>query len=126
MPTEGPRAKVLIVEDDDSTRQLLAALMKRNGVEALAVQGGKEAIAALGQRTFDLAILDLMMPDTSGYEVIAFLLARNLRMPVIVCTAAGPRSTEQIDAPFVRAIVRKPFDITALVSLVAEILRESP
>jgi CheY-like chemotaxis protein len=118
------RKTVLVVEDDLSTRQLLTALMRRSGLEVIAVATGSEAISLLGQRPVDLTILDLMMPVTSGYDVLAFLESQNPRRPVIICTAAGPHSTEQIDSSLIRAIVRKPFDIDALATLVAEVLRE--
>lgn len=76
---------------------------------------GNAAIEILRRESFDLIILDLMMPHAAGGTVIEYLRAQPRRPPVIVCTAAGPASTAALPATIVGAIVRKPFDITELV-----------
>ena len=93
--------------------------MKHQGLRSTIVSNGVEAIALLQQDgQFACIILDLMMPTVNGREVIDFLARERRSTPVIVCTAAGVRSTEGLDSAVVRAIVRKPFDIDELAAIV--------
>ena len=115
---------ILIVEDDPGTQLLLATLMKRIGFETAVSSNGAQAIEQLNARTFDVVILDLMMPAVSGHDVIAFLGDAKRPERVIVCTAAGPRTSAGIDMRVVKAIVRKPFDIDELTSTVSAVFED--
>ena len=114
---------VLVVDDDLPTQQLLQALMKRQGLPTHIVSNGAEAIESIREREFSCIILDLMMPSVGGYDVIDFLAAEPRHIPVIVCTAAGKRSTEGLNSGVVRAVVRKPFDIDELAAIVASLTK---
>ena len=110
---------VLIVDDDVATQQLLAALMRRNGFPSVVTSNGAEAIKVLSSQAVAVVILDLMMPEVGGHAVIDYVSREKKDIPVIVCTAAGRRSTESIDSKVVKAIVSKPFDIEELTGLVS-------
>ena len=114
---------VLIVEDDPATQQLLVALMRRNGLQSVVAADGRQAIDQLRGRPFDAVILDLMMPAVGGREVLEFLTEQKRTEGVIVCTAAGPKMTAEIQSPLIHAVIRKPFDIDELTRLVAEIVK---
>jgi CheY-like chemotaxis protein len=114
---------VLIVEDDASTQLLLGTLMRRNGFEVVMALHGTEAIERLRERQFPAIILDLMMPDLGGQDVIAFLDREKRSDPVIVCTAAGPRVIASIESKIVKAVIRKPFDIEELTEAVKSVVR---
>jgi DNA-binding NtrC family response regulator len=116
---------ILIVEDDASTRSLLVALMRRDRLESAVASNAQEALALLRERTFDLILLDLMLPGVSGHDVIAFVQAEGRRERVIVCTAAGPRAMAAIDRSVVSAVIQKPFDVDELTAVVARILRDT-
>ncbi len=116
---------ILIAEDDAGTQLLLVALLRRSQLEPVVTSNGQEAIALLRQRRFAVVILDLMMPGANGLEVIAFLQSEKRNERVIVCTAAGPRSTDGIDVSSVAAIVRKPFDIDEFAAVVADALKDA-
>lgn len=113
------------MEDDEPTRQLLDAILRRGGYRTTAAVNGDEAIEILRRESFDLVILDLMMPHAAGGTVIEYLRAQARRPPVIVCTAAGPSSTATLPASIVGAIVRKPFDITELVRTIERLAGQS-
>jgi CheY-like chemotaxis protein len=114
---------VLIVEDDPATQQLLVALMRRDGLAATVATNGADAMQKLDGSGYDVIILDLMMPAVGGREVIQYLSRNDRAEKVIVCTAAGPRMTAEIDqSPHVSAVVRKPFDIDELTRAVAAIV----
>ncbi len=115
---------VLIVDDDEPTQQLLAALMRRNGFSSVAASNGAQAISLLGSNEYAVIILDLMMANVDGFSVIEYIAREGKEVPVIVCTAAGPRMTDTIDRGVVRAVVRKPFDIAEMTAIVASVTRE--
>jgi DNA-binding NtrC family response regulator len=110
---------VLIIDDDAPTRGLLTAVMMRAGLASVDASNGGAAIDILNSRD-DLCciILDLMMPVIDGPAVLAHLSSMNSNVPVIVCTAAGPRQTPEFDRAMVRAVIHKPFDIEQLVAMV--------
>lgn len=109
---------ILIVEDDPPTQMLLETLVRRDGYESVTTGDGKAAIEQLASRDFVAVVLDLMMPEVGGGDVIDFVARQEKRVPVIVCTAAGNARTEQLDRGVVRAVVRKPFDIEELMATI--------
>jgi len=114
---------VLIVEDDETTQLLLAAVMRRAGLPILIAGNGQAAIELIETRSdISCIILDLMMPEVDGQAVIAHMAAGQHRIPVIVCTAALPRITPDFDPEIIRAVVRKPFDVEHLMTTVAELV----
>lgn len=99
--------------------------MKRQGLAARSVSNGAEAIDCIkADGNFSCIILDLMMPTVGGREVIDFLVRERRDLPVIICTAAGVRSTDGLDSSVVHAIVRKPFDIDELAAIVTALARK--
>ena len=113
---------VLIIDDDAPTRGLLTAVMGRAGLGAVAASDGVEAIDIIKKRD-DLCciVLDLMMPVVDGTAVLAHLSSVNSKVPVIVCTAVGPRQTPEFDRTIVRAVIQKPFDIEQLAAMVTSL-----
>jgi two-component system cell cycle sensor histidine kinase/response regulator CckA len=110
---------VLIIDDDAPTRGLLNAVMARAGLGTVVAANGGEAIKIIDTRD-DLCciVLDLMMPVIDGPAVLAHLESKNSTVPVIVCTAVGPRLTPEFDHAMVRAVIQKPFDVGQLASMV--------
>jgi DNA-binding NtrC family response regulator len=84
-------ATVLIVDDDPVQRRLLEAMVRRFGHDAIAVDGGEAAVAALIGReaAIDCVVLDLVMPDLDGLGVLARMREAGISLPVIVQTAHG-------------------------------------
>jgi len=109
---------ILIVEDDAPTQTLLETLMQRHGYATALAANGRAAIDLLASRDFTAVILDLMMPQVGGGDVIEFLARAQKRVPVIVCTAAGPDKTSDFDSSVVGAVLRKPFDIEEMMSTI--------
>jgi CheY-like chemotaxis protein len=109
---------ILIVEDDAPTQMLLETLMQRYGFATVTAPNGQAAIDLLADRDFTAIVLDLMMPHVGGSDVIDFLSREKRRIPVIVCTAAGPDKTSEFDPAIVSAVMRKPFDIETLIATI--------
>lgn len=78
---------ILIVDDDQDIRQLLNHHLKKSGMLPYQAATGKEAIQLLEQQKIDLIILDLMMDEMDGWEVLEQLKVSQLQIPVIVLSA---------------------------------------
>jgi two-component system response regulator PilR (NtrC family) len=109
MPDIAP-PRVLIAEDDDVLRKLLAAIASRCGCAVESAADGWEAVEWLKSKPFDVIILDLMMPKMSGYDVIPHVREIQPRPAVLVLTAMSGERYLQLDADVVTAIMHKPFD----------------
>ncbi|HVG23501.1 MAG TPA: response regulator [Thermoanaerobaculia bacterium] len=118
MSTTEPGLPILIVDDDEPTQNLLRVVLRRHAYETDVAANGRDAIGLLQAKPFAAVVLDMMMPEVGGHEVIAFLGAREHHVPVIICTAAGPAVLTGVDPAVVKAIIRKPFDIDELVAAV--------
>ena len=84
-----PRTKrLLVVEDNDIERQSIIELLDHNDIELVAVATGGEALEALRQRTYDCVVLDLRLPDVSGFELLEKFQAEPAwhDLPVVVFT----------------------------------------
>src|ERR1700722_11987216 len=86
-----PPATILIVDDEELNRDGLARRLQRHNYEVVTAPGGRAAIELLGQRRFDLVLLDIMMPGMKGLEVLKFLRRVDslLDLPIIMVTARG-------------------------------------
>ena len=115
---------ILIVDDDEPTQSLLRAVLRRCGYASEVASNGREAMAMLQAKRYAAVILDMMMPEVGGHDVIAFLGTTSNPLPVIVCSAAGPAALAGFDATVVKAVVRKPFDVDQLVAVVTGIAPE--
>jgi adenylate cyclase len=83
-------ARILVVDDNEDNRYTLARRLRREGYEQVALAcNGREALDLIAQRPFDLILLDIMMPEMNGYEVLERLKAdeRLRHIPVIVISA---------------------------------------
>ena len=86
---EGDRPVVLVADDDDDIRDLVAFRLDRAGYEVLRAGDGQQALDLAREHHPDLAVLDVMMPKLTGYDVTRELRADNAtsRIPVILLTA---------------------------------------
>ena len=80
---------VLVVEDEGAISKLIAFHLEQNGYEAVVASDGKRAMELLGKRAPTLMILDLMLPDTDGIDILRQIRAepKTVRLPVILLTA---------------------------------------
>ena len=107
---------VLITDDDPGIRGLLQAMTLMTGCTVETAANGIEALEKMRSRSFDLLLLDLMMPLMNGYDVVDRMKEMDSRPAVIVLTAAhggDPSTTERLDGRVVSSILRKPFDVDA-------------
>ena len=117
------RGTVLIVEDDQDIREAITILLGREGYRALAAKTGAEALEKTAQKP-DMIILDVMLPDGTGFDFLEELRRNNVEIPVIFLTAVGD------EANIVRGLdlgaddyVTKPYRVKELLSRISAILR---
>lgn len=116
--------KVLVADDDEAIRALVTHLFQRRGDQTTAVTDGEAAIARLDDESFDLLVLDLMMPRADGLAVLAHLAARSKPSPqIIVMTAAIPSLAAAVPRDQVAAVVTKPFEISVLLQIANDAVR---
>ncbi|HEX4960130.1 MAG TPA: sigma-54 dependent transcriptional regulator [Thermoanaerobaculia bacterium] len=82
-------ARILIVEDRDSLRRMLAAALGQEGYEVVAAADGQAGIRLLASQAFDFVLTDLKLPDVSGLRVLEASRAAHPRVPVVVLTGYG-------------------------------------
>jgi CheY-like chemotaxis protein len=125
---DGSGRRILVIDDDLAIRVLLQAVLKRMnfGVE-LAEDGAAGLERLQSDSTFDLILLDLMMPRLNGYEFIERVTATypDIRPHIIVFTAAGKRGVEKIPADAVCNSILKPFDLEKFVEMIGDCLNDS-
>ena len=66
----GATGTLLVVDDDESNRDLLARRLERRGHTVVTAEGGRGALELVAERPFDVVLLDVMMPEMSGLEVL--------------------------------------------------------
>ena len=117
--------RVLVVDDDDSIRNLLLTLLRRRSVVCDGAADGEQAIECLEQASYSLILLDLMMPKMDGFQVIRELRMRGNTTPIVVVTAAGQARVSTLDPHQVKAVLSKPFEISQLVDTVLSLCADS-
>ncbi|PZU59187.1 MAG: DNA-binding response regulator [Sphingobium sp.] len=80
---------ILLVEDDDQLQQQLVAQLSQFGHEVQTAGDGRDAIALIGQRSFDIVILDWMLPGVDGITVLRQMREGGMNVPVLMLTALG-------------------------------------
>jgi two-component system response regulator PilR (NtrC family) len=119
--TDRPTARILVVDDERSMRELLAIVLRREGYEVLLAENGRAAIDMLEREPVDLLISDIKMPDISGVEVLR--AAKQIDRDILGIMITAFASTETaVEAMRLGACdyLSKPFDIDLLKMKVRE------
>ena len=113
--SDPPRPSILVIDDEDLIRWSLGQLLGRKGYDVVSAETGEVGFSLFQERTPDLVLLDLKLPDIDGLQLLPRLLERRRQTPVIIMTAYGSPTIEQ-RARDLGAVdfLRKPFDPLAL------------
>ena len=117
--------KILIIDDESSTSLLLRWLLKDEPYQTFTANSFKEAVSLLKENSFHLILLDLVMPDVDGFELLEYLKTdKKLRMiPVIIVSVKSDReSIESAMRKGARDYIVKPYNIRDLRNKVKIIL----
>ena len=111
--------RVLVVDDDRSIRSLVNTLLEHEGFEVSDAESGSDAIAALSRDPYDAVVLDLMMSEGNGGDVLkAIAIQRPDTKCVVVISATSCANIDAVDDANVETKLRKPFDIHELLAAV--------
>jgi two-component system cell cycle response regulator len=125
-PGASPRSTVLVADDDPTTRDLLAAVLRQNGYDVVTCDDGQEAVERVGKGGIDLVLLDAMMPRLSGLEACRVLkgMTADAFLPVVIATVKTDPSS-RVEGLKIGAddYVCKPFEEGELVARVKAMVR---
>ena len=116
MPAQPPH-RVLIVEDEVTLRRIIARNLTSRGVAVEEVGTAGEAVGIVVTRPPDLLLLDVNLPDRSGWDVLRELREHGVEIPTIVISAVRP-NPKRIEEFRPLAYLPKPFPLDALLQLV--------
>lgn len=131
-PHEFPRAvttslrdvRVLVVEDDDDTRELVRITLEAAGASVDAVASAKDARRGMMEEPPDVLISDIRMPEEDGYTLIRSLRTAGISTPAIALTALARREdADEAQAAGFQLHLTKPIDATGLIDAVASLVR---
>ncbi|WP_372714313.1 response regulator transcription factor [Ilyobacter sp.] len=118
--------KVLLVDDDIEICQMIKKALEPENIETLTISTGKEAQSVINSQTFDLIILDIMLDDTDGFQLLKKIQAEDIEIPVIFL------SGKQQDYDKILALgmgaddyITKPFSMSVLIAKIKAHLRRS-
>src|SRR5580698_4562096 len=117
------RVNILLVEDEESFVDALTIGLDREGFDVAIARDGQQAMALFGSETFDIVLLDLMLPKLSGLDVCRQIRASS-EVPIIIVSAKG----EEVDMVLMLEIgaddyVTKPYRLRELVARIRAVLR---
>lgn len=123
---EPPGLRILLAEDERMTQAVSAALLRRAGHAVTVADDGRAALRALDEQPFDLALLDLRMPEMDGLEALRHIRAlpdpETAGLPVVVLTASPlAEDTERCRAAGADAVLPKPLRLDALLPVLERI-----
>ncbi len=116
--------RALVVEDDPAIRRLVEKLLLRHGVEIDLAADGRTALDKLRSQRYSVLVLDLMVPEMNGFEVIDFVKKENLGIPVAVVSAVSQQSLKNLDLDVVKLVISKPFDVDEFTKAVLTLCEE--
>lgn len=115
--------RILVIDDDASVRSSLQSLLEGLGYNVMLAGDGLEGMTYLNAQPFDLLILDMALPQITGWDILDLLGERKLSLPVVILTAF---SDECVPGSLLGAdvLLEKPPDVNSLISTVSFLLAE--
>ena len=123
MSTDNSTKKVLVVDDEPDTLELVKLVLESGGFEAILANNGKEALAQIATVRPDLVLLDIMMPDMDGWDVFRKMKERDPGIPIAILTAKAQNIDKLLGLHVLKAddYITKPFGKNELISKVKKL-----
>lgn len=117
---------ILLVEDDQQIREMVANHLQKESYEVISVEDGQKAITLFSQNKFDLVILDLMLPTSNGIDVLQQIRKESL-LPILIMSAKDSDVDKALGLGFGGAddYIAKPFSLIEMTARVKAALRRS-
>lgn len=117
------REKILVVEDEEAIRDILTHYLKKEGYEVFEAECGEGALELINDKRVDLVLLDLMLPDISGYDVCRSISSKH-KIPIIMLTAKNDIVDKILGLELgADDYITKPFDIREVLVRIKVALR---
>jgi two-component system OmpR family response regulator len=122
----GTEARLLVVDDEPNIRELLSASLRLAGFEVVMAEDGREAVQAAERARPDLIVLDVMLPDMDGFEVVRRLRSSGRPLPVVFLTARDG-TEDKVTGLTVGGddYVTKPFSLEEVLARIRAVLRRT-
>jgi signal transduction histidine kinase/ActR/RegA family two-component response regulator len=118
---ESRQARILVIDDEDSVRDVLSRMLKAKGHQVAVASNGEEGIERFRSEPFDLVFTDLGMPKVSGWEVGKTIKAINPKVPIAMITGWGVElDREKLSESGIDLSIAKPFNFDQVINLVFE------
>jgi len=118
---ESRQARILVIDDEDSVRDILSRMLKTKGHQVVVASNGEEGIERFRSEPFDIVFTDLGMPRLSGWEVGKAIKGINPKIPIAMITGWGMElDREKMNESGIDLIVSKPFNFDQVIHLVSE------
>ena len=114
-------SKILIIEDEESFRAFLVALLEDQGYDIHIAEDGEEGLERLSQEKFDLVITDIIMPGKEGFEVCREMITNYPDTEVIAMSGGVHDYLKIVKALGVKHTFGKPFEIEKFLTVVHEL-----
>ncbi len=127
-PVPVPPKQVLLVEDDPALRKLVKGFLQVAGFGVVEAFDGRRAMTFLKEQRFDLIVLDLMLPESSGYDVLDFI-KREVphKSPILMVSARGlPEDRAQAEELGASMYLIKPFTRGEFTRAIKQLTESSP
>jgi CheY-like chemotaxis protein len=116
-----PPQRVLLCDDSNAERSMLAQYLRRQGFDVAEACGGDEALESLKNNEFDILLLDLQMPGTNGFDVLGYLQEHRRGLPVILLSGMPVDQIQQeihtLPSHELPPLFLKPVDLDQLVQI---------
>ena len=118
--------EVLVVDDERAIRLAIGAALRREGMHITEAADGREALAFLKQQRFSLVILDVMMEDIGGYQVLQSMRADGDNTPVMMLSGKSDEMDQVLGLGFgADSYLTKPFHTAVLIQTAKALIRRS-
>lgn len=121
--------KVLVVDDNQDILELLKSLLEMGGYDPIIIASGKEGLNLILKEKFDIVLLDITMPEFSGFDIVQSLKdSGNLENNIIILFTAASISDAEIEKWMnlgVKGFLRKPFDPEMLFETINKVCDEN-
>ena len=117
-------ARIIVVDDDESIRKVLATILEENGYTVDTAENGKQAIEKTEKNFYNLGLFDIRLPDIEGTELLAKVKDTTPRMRKIIVTGypSLPNAVEALNKG-ADAYILKPFDMDKVLQTIKEQLK---
>jgi signal transduction histidine kinase/AmiR/NasT family two-component response regulator len=114
-------ARILVIDDEESVRNILSQMLRVQGYQVVVASDGEEGVERFKNEKFDLVFTDLGMPKMSGWEVGKALRGMNAKVPIAMITGWGVElNREKMNESGIDLVVSKPFNFDQLGQIVSE------